>query len=116
MNQLNAWATIFTICAGLFGQACFVALYATRDWRKYRITRALMLKSTAFLMIFVLSFTRLLTRGLRTGIEEPLGLILFQLALDTLIVVAIYYQLFALIMEIRSGRDLADSDMRDESA
>lgn len=115
MNQFNQWATVFTICSGLLGQSMFLGLYSTRSWRKYRITRALMLKSVAFWLIFVLSFGRLLTRGLRHDVSDPDWFIVLQIGLDAFIVGAIYYQLFALIQEIRSGRDVADAELRTET-
>lgn len=115
MNQLNQWATVFTVCSGLFGQTLFIALYATRGWRKYRITRALMIKSVAFWLIFVLSFSRLVTRGPRVT-DDPTWFIFVQWGLEAFIVGAIYYQLYALVIEVRSGRDTADTELRSESA
>lgn len=104
MNTVNQWATVATIWLGLTGQSIFLALYATRPWREYRITRALMMKSFAFWLIFVLSATRLVTRGLRPNVDDSLALIIFQLILDALIVFAIWYQAIALAIEVRQGR------------
>lgn len=115
MNQINQWATVFTICSGLLGQTLFVALYSTRGWRKYRITRALMIKSVAFWLIFVLSFGRLVTRGPRPGVDDTVWFIVVQWGLDAFILGAIYYQLYALIEEVRTGRDTADTELRNEA-
>lgn len=104
MNAVNMWATIATIHLGFIGQLAFVVMYSTRPWRQYRITRALMTKSVAFLMIFTLSEARLWTRGLRPNVDDTLALIVFQLALDALIVFAVWYQTIALGIEIRRGR------------
>lgn len=115
LNQVNQWVSILTVCAGLLGQTAFVCLYATRDWRAYRITRALMNKSVAFWLIFLLSFARLLARGPRPDVSDPAWFIVLQIGIEAYIVGAIYYQLFALVEEIRSGRDTADHEMRSES-
>lgn len=106
MNTVNMWATIATIHLGFVGQLLFVFLYSSRPWRQYRITRALMTKSVAFLMIFTLSEARLWTRGLRTNVDDTLWLIIFQLALDALIVFAVWYQTVALFIEIRRGQQV----------
>lgn len=103
MNTVNQWATIATIHLGFIGQLAFVLMYSTRSWRHYRITRALMIKSIAFLLIFVLSEARLWTRGLRANVDDPVGLIIFQLCLDAFIVFAVWYQTVALALEIRRG-------------
>lgn len=111
LNTLNEWATIVTVWGGLLGQSLFVAIYATRPWRQYRITRALMLKSIAFLLIFILSASRMVARGLRPS-DDPTGFILFQMGVEAVILYAVWNQLFALISEIRRGGNGLHDDAR----
>lgn len=85
-------------------------MYATRPWFKYRITRALMMKSVAFWLLFVLSAVRLYVKGPRDMSADDMWLIVFSLALDVVILWAIWYQAFALLLEIRTqGKRSSDS-------
>jgi hypothetical protein len=101
-------ATITTIYGGLVGQTIFVGGYLTRPWWRYRITRALMLKSIAFWLIFVRSAFLLQTRGMRPN-EDTVDVIIFTLVLDAVILWAVWYQAIALLIEIGSQKKRDDS-------
>lgn len=106
MNTVATWTTILTVWLGLIGQTLFIALYATRPWRKFRVTRALMIKSASIWMIFALGATRHVVTGQVSSnpvANENVGLVIFTLALDALIIFAIWYQFFALVDEVRKG-------------
>jgi hypothetical protein len=104
LNEVNAWATYATIWGGLLGQTLFLGLYATRPWRAYQITKALMLKSIAMWLILLLSSSRLVARGL-TPRQEGWEFIIFQLLVDAVVLGAIWYQFIVLVKEVRRGGD-----------
>jgi hypothetical protein len=89
---------------GLLGQSVFVLLYATRDWRSQRFTRAMMLKSATLFLLFLLGTIRLSVTG-RPAIQttDPLWLQNVTIAANILIIIAVWYQAIALFIEIRIG-------------
>jgi len=104
MTTLTDLSTVWTIWLGLLGQTAFVCLYVTRPWRYYRITRAYLLKSVAFQAIFIRSALLLTTRGMRTNVDDPLWVQLTAIGLNAFVLFAIWYQLFALVLEIRRSK------------
>jgi hypothetical protein len=101
VNAISDISTVWTIWLGLIGQTLFVSLYLTRPWRYYRITRAYLMKSVALQAIFLRSALLLHTRGLRSDMNDPAWVALSAIALNAFVLFAIWYQLFALVLEIR---------------
>jgi hypothetical protein len=104
--DLTQISTVWTIWLGLIGQTAFCVIFATRPWRRYRITRAYFNKSLAMEAIFIRSALLLSTRGLRPGVDDPLWVSLSAIALNAYVLWAIWYQLYALLLEIRKPTTL----------
>jgi hypothetical protein len=102
LEQINVVATYALIYGGLPAQTLYVLLYLTRPWRTYAVSRALMTKSFSFWLLLSQSFIVLSLYGLRP-LDWPAWLIIYRIVGDIFMVGAIYYQLFALISEIRAG-------------
>lgn len=108
MNEISDVSTVWTIWLGLIGQTLFVSLYLTRPWRYYRITRAYLMKSLAFQAIFIRSALLLETRGLRSDVNDPTWVTLSAIALNAFVLFAIWYQLIALVLEIKRAHPAID--------
>lgn len=108
MNELTQFSTVITIWLGLLGQTIFIALFMTRPWRQYRITRAYFNKSLALEAIFLRSALLLTVRGLRPGVDDPLWVSISAVALNVYVLLAIWYQMIALALEIKAGRSHVD--------
>jgi hypothetical protein len=106
INEISAFSTVWTIWLGLIGQTIFCAIFATRPWRKYRISRAYFNKSMAMEAIFVRSALLLSTRGMRPNLDDPLWVSLSAIALNAYVLWAVWYQLYALLMEMRYGHSV----------
>lgn len=104
LNQVNIWITYIFIWAGTLGQGFYVLLFLTRNWNQEGWPRALMAGRGAFFLLLLNSFIVLNMYGLRP-LDWPWGLLLFRIVSNTLMLTAIYYQLFALFKEVRDGYD-----------
>lgn len=114
--ELFQFSTFWTIWIGLVGQLGFCLLFGSRQWMKYRITRAYFFKSTAMLAIFVRSALLLTVFGMRPDVSAPAWVHISAIALNTYVLWAIWYQFIALIIDVRSGRDALDAELRTESS
>jgi hypothetical protein len=104
LSETSEIITAWTIWLGLTGQTIFLCLFATRPWRHYRITRAYFLKSLAMWAIFLRSALMLVTLGgVRSFDAVPDWVNWSAIALNGFVLWAIWYQLFALIVEMSYG-------------
>lgn len=98
----SQWATTWTIWLGLVGQTLFLCIFVTRPWRIFRITRAYFWKSVAMWAIFARSALMLtMLGGIRSFESVPDWVNWSSILLNGFVLWAIWYQLFALILEIR---------------
>lgn len=104
LNQVNVWITYLFVCAGFVGQGFYVALFLTREWNQEGWPRALFSGRLAFFLLLSNSFIVLMMYGLRP-LDWPAWLLSYRILTTTLMLSAIYYQLFALFKEIRDGYD-----------
>lgn len=102
LETINVWATYGLIFGGLPAQTLYLLLYLTRPWRLYGPTRALMVKSFSFWLLLSQSFIVLSMYGLRP-LDWENWLMVYRILGNTFMLGAIYYQLFALVKEIRVG-------------
>lgn len=102
LNTINIWVTYIFYYAGTPAQGAFVLLYLTRPWRKYGPTRAVMNKAFSLFLVMSQSLIVLHLYGIRP-LDWPAWLLLYRIVGDVYITVAIYYQVFVNIREMREG-------------
>lgn len=102
LDTVNVWATYALYYAGTPAQLLFLLLYATRPWRKFGPTRAVMNKSLSVFILMSQSLIVLHMYGLRP-LDWPAWLLIYRILGDAYLLGAIYYQLFVNAREILAG-------------
>lgn len=114
-DDVTMWSTQLLLWVGTPGQLTFLLLYMTRPWRKYRPTRALMMKSAALGLLLFNSWTKLLVFGGPSHVDYPGWLSAQNIVINMFLLAAIYYQLYALIVEMRRGdRNSLEAEVTDK--
>lgn len=101
-DQAHAWTMLALLWVGTPAQILFVCLYAARNWRKYKFSRALMWKSGSLALYLYAGWCKVLVAGLR-GYDWPTWIDLQTTVINVLVLWAILNQLYALIVEISAG-------------
>jgi hypothetical protein len=97
-------SAVLTVILGFIGQSLFLPLYWTRPWKHYRVTQALMLKSITIWLVFLRDLVILVTlQQVLVATIDNVALHVFVIVVNALLVVAIWFQFFALLGEVRDG-------------
>lgn len=115
MGAISDWSLLILLWVGTPIQFAFVFLYATRKWRKYTFSRALMWKSASLALYMYAGWSKLLVAGLRP-IDWPWWIDLQTPLINLFVFVAIVNQLRALIVEVSLGdRDAAETEVSEKA-
>lgn len=111
MNTAVTISTALTVILGFIGQSLFLPLYWTRPWKHYRVTQALMLKSFTIWLVFLRDLVVLVViQQVLVAHVDNVALHVFVIVVNVLLVVAIWFQFFALLGEVREGLAASEPD------
>lgn len=102
LDMIGYWSMLVLLWVGFPAQTVFVGLYFTRKWTKYQFSRALMWWSGALALYLYAGWSKVLVAGVRP-VDWPTWIDAQTLVINALVLWAILNQLWALIVEIRSG-------------
>lgn len=111
---VNDWSMLGLLWVGTPIQIVFCVLYATRKWRKYTFSRALMWKSTSLAVYMYAGACKVSVAGLR-GFDWPWWIDLQTPIINAYVFWAIVNQLRAITVEIIAGDpDSAETEVHDK--
>lgn len=101
-TDFHDWSMLTLLWLGTPVQLCFIVLYFTRKWNKYRFSRAIMWKSGALGLYLYSSWSKVMVAGLRPY-DWPWWIELQTPIINALVLWAIVNQFYALLVDIREG-------------
>lgn len=115
LEDAHVWSMLVLLWVGTPAQLLFVALYFTRKWTLYKFSRALMWKSASLALYLYAGWCKVMVAGLR-GYDWPTWIDAQTVLINAFVLAAILNQLWALIVEVRSGdRDAAATEVHEKA-